>query len=81
MRGKAFVERTENEAIVYLAAANHGVKFVSKKTKATIAKDLGLKGNAKSLETDLDYSSIGGFEAESATIKEAILVAWSTRRG
>ena len=50
-RGKSFVERVENEAIVQVASAIKGIKMVYRKVKPTIAKDLGLKGKAKSLET------------------------------
>ncbi|HDZ02748.1 MAG TPA: hypothetical protein ENH52_15115 [Nitrospirae bacterium] len=76
-RGKSFTARVENEAMVFLAAANVGIKAIFKKTKPTIAKDLGLKGRGKYLSTQLDCSVIPNYDDESDKIKEAILVAWS----
>jgi hypothetical protein len=76
-RGRSFTARIENEAMVYLAAANFGIKSIFKKTKPTIAKDLGLKGKGKYLFTKLDCSVISNFDKETEKIKEAILVAWS----
>lgn len=76
-RDRAFVERTEHEAIVMLAAATSGITRISRKVKATMAKDLGLKGKAKYLETKLDKSVIDGFEDRSTKLQEAILAGWS----
>ena len=76
-RGKAFVERTEHEAVAILNAADHGLARVSRKVKATIAKDLGMKGKAKYLDTKLDKSAIDGFDDRSEKVREAILAAWS----
>jgi sugar-specific transcriptional regulator TrmB len=80
-RGKPFVERVENEAIVQLAATSKGIKRIYKKVKCTIAKDLGLKGIAKSLETDLDYSIFPDFKEMDNSIQDAILVGWSSFYG
>jgi hypothetical protein len=49
---------------------------VYRKTKPTIAKDLGLKGKGKYLDT-LDCSVFPDYDNEKEKIKEAILVAWS----
>ena len=77
-RGKSFVIRVENEAIVQLAAATKGIKPVYKKVYCTIAKNLGLKGKAKCLATDLDYSVFPNFDKMHVSIQDAILVAWSS---
>lgn len=77
-RGRPFVERIEIEAIVFLLGANIGIKPVLKKVKSTIAKDLGLKGKAKYLDTKLNTSVLSGFDSYTDKVKEAILAAWST---
>lgn len=69
--------RIQNEAIVSLVAAEAGVSSVQRKVKPTIAKDLGLKGKSKYLETRLDTSVIDGFDSYSNKEREAILTAWS----
>ena len=74
-RDRAFVERTEHEAIAMLAAANCGIAGVSRKVKATIAKDLAMKGKAKYLDTQLDKSVISGFQGRPLKVQEAILRA------
>ena len=79
-KGKSFISRTEYEAIIYLAAANNGIKHIFKKVKSTIAKDLGLKGKVKYLSTKLDYSVFPNFESENDKMQEAILVAWSSMK-
>jgi hypothetical protein len=76
-RDRPFVERTEHEAIVMLAAETKGITRISRKVKATIAKDLGMKGKAKYLDTKLDKSVIDGFGDRSAKTQEAILAGWS----
>ena len=48
-----------------------------RKIKPTIAKDLGLKGRAKSLTEDLDYSKIKDLDKRPVKEFEAIVVAWS----
>lgn len=77
LRDKHFVERIENEAIVYLVGINNGVKNITKKVKSTIAKDFGLKGKAKYLSTSLDCSVFPTFDNENEKMKDAIRVAWS----
>ena len=77
-RGKRFVIRIEHEAMIYLAAANLGIKHVFKKVNNTIAKDLGLKGKGKYLFTKLDCSIFPDFERENDKMKDAIRVAWSS---
>ena len=47
-----------------------------KKVKATIAKDLGLKGKARYLST-LDTSSIPNYSSYSEKMREAVLVGRS----
>jgi len=76
-RDKAFVERTEHEAIAILSAGDKGITVVARKMKATIAKDLGMKGRAKYLDTKLDKSAIEDFDEKLPKIREAILAAWS----
>jgi phosphohistidine swiveling domain-containing protein len=76
-KGKEFVERIENEAMIFLHAGNIGADKVVRKVKATIAKDLGLPGKARALTTDLDASVFPEYKDSSEKIKEAILVAWS----
>ena len=76
-RDRTFVERTEHEAVVMLAAANKGITAIFRKVKPTIAKDLGLKGKAKYLDTKLDKSPIDGFDDRPSKLQEAILAAWS----
>jgi len=75
-RNKAFVERVEYETIVYLAAANFGIKAIFKKPKVTIAKDLGLKGKSKYLN-DLECPFFPDLKEKSDKIQESVLVAWS----
>ena len=76
-RDKSYVARVENEAMVFLVAADHGVENVSRKIKATIAKDLGLKGKAKYI-AQLDTSVFPTYAEESTKMQEAILAAWSS---
>jgi len=76
-RGKTYAERIELEAAVYIAAGKIGMNGVFRKVKSTIAKDLGLKGRAHYLQTELDTSVISGFSSKSDKEKEAILAGWS----
>jgi hypothetical protein len=75
-RDKYFVERTEFETVFMLVGALRSLKPISKKIKATIAKDLGAKGKAHYLTT-IDTSVIPAFSQFSDKLREAILVAWS----
>lgn len=77
-RGKAFVDRIENEAMIYLAAANKDIRRVYRKVYRTIATNFGLRGKAKYLSTKLDCSVFPGFNQENNKMKNAILVAWSS---
>lgn len=77
-RSNAIDSRLHNESIVLLAAQTNGIKESEKKTNATIAKDLGLKGRAKYLKTGLDTDKVEGFSSYSAKIQEAILASWSS---
>lgn len=77
VRSNALETRIQSDAIVSLAAAEAGCLAIFRKVKSTIAKDLGLKGKGKYLETKLDASAIAGFHGYSREIKEAILVGWS----
>ncbi len=76
-RSNSLEMRIQNEAIVTLTAAEKGCMVVSRKVKSTMAKDLGLKGKGKYLETKLDTTAFEGFEQFPPKKKEAILVAWS----
>lgn len=76
-KGKEFVDRVENEAMIVLHAGNIGAEKVVRKVKTTIAKDLGLPGKVSALTTDLDASAFPEYNAAPAKVKEAILVAWS----
>ena len=76
-RSKAYEERVEHEAMVYLADEDLGIGAVFKKRGCTIAKDLGLKGRAHYLITSLDTSSIPDYDNLPEKIKDAVLVAWS----
>jgi hypothetical protein len=73
----AFEERIELEAAVYIAGGNNGINSIFKKVKSTIAKDLGLKGRAHYLKTELDISVIPDFDSKSEKEKDAILAGWS----
>jgi hypothetical protein len=76
-RTKSLDLRLHIEGIVFLVANANGIKSTCKKTSATIAKDLGLKGRGKYLKTKLDTSVINDFDAYPDKMKEAILVGWS----
>jgi hypothetical protein len=76
-RSNSLELRIQAEGIVSLAAAEAGCCAVKRKVGSTVAKDLGLKGKAKYLQTKLDTSAIPDFDSRSAKEKEAILVAWS----
>lgn len=73
---KTLEDRIEHEAMIFLVAANHNIRDVSKKRKNTIASNLGLKGKSKYL-AKLDTSILPNFDTCNDKIKEAILVAWS----
>ena len=70
--------RLHNEAIILMVAESNGIKQASKKTNATIAKDLGLKGRPKYLKTQLDTSIIDEYDSYNSKIQEAILAGWSS---
>lgn len=76
-RSNALEARIQGEAIVSLAAAQSGCLDVHRKVSPTIAKDFGLKGKAKYLESDLDTTLVPQFGTYPPKIQEAILVAWS----
>ncbi len=76
-RSNSLEVRIQAEAIVALAAAESGCTKVERKVGSTVAKDLGLKGKAKYLQTKLDTSAIPDFGNYSAKEQESILVAWS----
>jgi hypothetical protein len=76
-KGGSYADRVELEAMVSLSAGILGSSNVVRKVKVTIAKDLGLKGKAKSLTEELDYSKIQGLDKRPDKEFEAIVVAWS----
>lgn len=76
-RGKTFVERVGNEAIILLVAGINNIKYVEDRVKSTIARNLGYKGKAHYLKDAFKNSVLEEYENEPEKIKEAILVAWS----
>ena len=76
MKGKSYGERMELEGMIFLQAAEKGIKYAKRKVNGTIAKDLGLKGRAKYL-VDFDYSTIPNFFQMSIHFQEATQVAIS----
>lgn len=76
-RSNALDFRIQCEGVVSLASAESGCLDVYRKVKATIAKDLGLKGRGKYLKTSLDTAPIPGFKDYPTKVQDAILVAWS----
>jgi hypothetical protein len=77
MKGKSYGERMELEAMIFLQAAENGIKYAKRKVNGTIAKDLGLKGKGKYLADGVDYSGITDFEKLSQHLQEAVQVALS----
>ena len=77
MKGKAYGARMEKEGIFFLQAALCGVKYIKRKVKSTIAKDLGIKGKGKYLETKADFTKIVGYEKANKNTQESIQVAIS----
>lgn len=77
MKGKAYGERMELEAMIYLNAAESGIINVYRKVNATIAKDLGFKGKGKYLAEGVDYSNIDDYEKMSSQLQEAVQVGLS----
>lgn len=75
-RKNTFVDRIDHEAIIFLVAGNRDIRFVSRKVKSTIAKDLGFKGKGRYLSR-IDNTKIDEFGGYSDKIQEAILCAWS----
>lgn len=76
-RGKSFVERVENEAIVLLMASQKNVYNITGKVKSTIAKNLGFKGRARYLKGIFIGSPISEVENSAENIKDAVMAAWS----
>lgn len=77
MKGKNYGARTQVEAMIYLQAAQNGIKYIKTKVKSTIAKDFGLKGKGKYLTSKVDYSKIPDFDNKNQNIQESIQVALS----
>jgi hypothetical protein len=75
-RTSVLTERIEYEAAVLIACADVGIKAVFKKVKSTIAKDLGLKGKGRYLET-FDTGALKNFSELPEKTREAALAAWS----
>ncbi len=69
--------RIRVEGIALMSAAEAGCTTACRKVKSTIAKDLGMKGKGKYLETKLDTSPIANFDSYNTKQQEAILVGWS----
>ena len=77
MKGKAYGARMQIEGMLYLQAAENDIKYIKRKVKSTIAKDLGLKGKGKYLTTKVDYSKIIDYDKKNLKIQESIQVALS----
>ncbi len=76
-RSGSLETRIRVEGIALMSAAEAGCDTARRKIKSTIAKDLGMKGKGKYLETKLDTSPIADFDSYNAKKQEAILVGWS----
>jgi Holliday junction resolvasome RuvABC endonuclease subunit len=77
MKGKSYGMRMQTEGMIYLQAAQKGIKYIKTKVKSTIAKDFGFKGKGKYLSTKVDYSKIENFDKKSQNTQESIQVALS----
>lgn len=76
-RSGALETRLRVEGIALMSAAEAGCAAAIRKVKSTMAKDLGVKGKGKYLETKLDTGPIAGFDSYSSKQQEAILMGWS----
>lgn len=77
MKGKNYGARMEKEGIIFFQAAINDIKYIKRKVKGTIAKDLGMKGKGKYLETKADFSGIVGYDTTNKNTQESIQVAIS----
>ena len=62
--------------MAHLCASELGLKDIARKRKSTMAKDFGLKGRGRYLDS-FDTSALTGYGALNSLLKEAVLVAWS----
>ena len=76
-RSNSLENRIRIEGIALMAAAKAGCSLACRKVKTTIAKDLGLKGKGKYLQTHLDTSLISEFASYREKNQESILAGWS----
>jgi len=76
-RSRALETRLRVEGIALMSAAEAGCAAAFRKVKSTMAKDLGMKGKARYLDTKLDTGPIADFDSYSSKQQEAILVGWS----
>lgn len=76
-RSNSLELRMRIEGIALMVAAEVGCSNAYRKVKSTIAKDLGMKGKGKYLETKLDTSIIPNFDSYKGKEQEAILAGWS----
>ena len=76
-RSNPLETRIRMEGITLMTAGEAGLAAAHRKVKSTIAKDLGLKGKGKYLETELDTSLVLSFDSYDTKRREAILAAWS----
>ena len=76
-RSGSLETRIRVEGIAIMSAAEAGCARACRKVKSTIAKDLGMKGKGKYLETQLDTSTVTDFDSYNTKQQEAILVGWS----
>ena len=75
-KDKSYSKLIECETVFLLVGAMHNLRSVDKKVKATMAKDLGVKGKAKYLST-INTSIIPNFSDFSEKLQEAIYAGWS----
>lgn len=76
-RSSPLETRIRVEGIALMTAAEKGCGIACRKVKSTIARDLGMKGKGKYLETKLDTKPIANYDSYKTKEKEAILVGWS----
>lgn len=76
-RSSSLETRIRVEGITLMSAAEAGCDIACRKVKSTIAKDLGMKGKGRYLETKLDTSCVTDFDSYKTKQQEAILVGWS----
>jgi hypothetical protein len=72
MKGSAYGERMELEAMIFFKAAEAGINTIKRKVNVTIARDLGLNG--RNQIATYDYSNIKDYATLSQSLQEAVQV-------